>query len=349
MNKIPVLIFLLLCSMLPAAAPLEVKLDKVFDIGKKDIIFSDKVSAAEDNRGNLYVLDAKLHKIFKFSGKGQFIKAFGRKGRGPGDLYRPTHIAVSENNRLMISDVFSVSVMDLNGECLEKHNASRGGILWNKKYAGGNKVLALKPVTRTDAPPLVLVTLVPEARVINHNVLTCTSPKLYKEAIITHEGIAPEIWYAYSSGRSAVALSERYLVKVLNGKGLVETTIKKDIKNPPLSRKEREFIIETEINSWKQVDQAMKNGLKTTIPDVKTLITGVILSENMIFVKRTGEDITVADAPVLVDIYSIDGDFRGAVRLKSFPILTTDRHFYFKEETEDGEIIISKYAYKIKT
>jgi hypothetical protein len=204
------------------------------------------------------------------------------------------------------------------------------------------------PVSRTTVPRLVLVTLVPNVKVINNNVLECSSQELYKEAGIFHRSISPEIWYAYSSGRSVVALSESYLVKILNDKGIVEKTIKRDIKNPPLSKKERNFIIETEINQWKSIDQSMKNGLKKTIPNVKNLITGITLSKKLIFIRRVQEDITAFNAPVQVDLYSINGDFLGVIRLKSFPIFASDRYVYFKEETEDGEIFISKYFYKIE-
>lgn len=342
-----ILIFTLLFSFLLPSAPLEVKLSKMFDIGKKQITLSNNVSLAEDHQGHIYVMDSKLHKIFKFSDDGKFICAFGQEGQGPGDIYRPQHIAVSEKNQLIITDAYSVSVLDLNGKCLEKYNTSRCGFLIAKKYAGGNKILAKKIISRTEAPPLVLATLVPGVKVINDNVLEYSSQELYKEAGIFHESISPEIWYAYSSGRSVVAISESYVIKIINDKGMIERTIKKDVKNPPLSKKERDFIIETRINQWREIDQSMKNGLKKTIPHIKTLITGITLSKNMIFVRRVREDITDINAPEQADVYSINGDFPGTIRLKSFPIFATDRHFYFQEETEDGEIFISKYFYKI--
>jgi len=340
-------IFLLLFSFLLSSAPFEVELNKMFDLGNKQITLSNNVSLTQDNQGHIYVMDSKLHKIFKFSDDGRFICVFGQKGMGPGDIYKPQHIAVSEKNQLIISDAYSVSVLDLNGKCLKKYNVSKGGILGRKKYAGDNKILCRKLISRTTAPPLVLVTLVPDVKVINDNVLTCSSQKLYKEAGIFHESISPDILYAYSSGRSVVALTESYVIKILNNKGIIEKTIKKDIKNPLLSRKERGFIIETEINQLKDIDQSMKNGLKQTIPNIKNLITDITLSEDMIFVRRVRENITDINEPALVDLYSISENFLGIIRLKSFPIYTSKQHFFFKEETENGEIFISEYSYKI--
>lgn len=354
MNKLPLLIFTILFSVLYPFLPavvgadnLDMTMEKKFDLGKEQVTFSNRLSVTEDKQGQIYVLDGKLHKVFKFSPDGQYIAYFGQKGKGPGDLYRPNHIAISEKNQLVICDVHSVSVMDLNGKCLEKYNASVAGILWKKKYAGGNNFLALKPVKRNEVPPLILATLVPVVKIIDKNVLTCSSPELYKEAGIFHESISPEVLYAYGGGRSVVALSETYLFKIINGKGVIEKTIKRDIKNPALGKKEREYIIETQINQWKGIDQDMKNGLKKTIPPVKNLIVGITMSANRIFVQRVREDITDTGAPVPVDIYSSAGEFLGAVHIKSFPIHATDRYFYFKEESEDGDIIISKYTYKI--
>lgn len=346
-------IVLSMCSGLLAAAAADtagitLEIEKKFELGMEKVTFSDRLSVAEDFQGRIYVLDSKRHKVFKFSPGGRLLSSFGRKGRGPGDLYMARHIAVSEKNRLIISDAHSVSVFDLNGKCLVKYNASVGGILWNKKYAGGNKFLAEKAVNRYDVPPLVLATLTPEVKIIDNNVLTCSSPELYKEAGVFHESISPDIWYAYGGGRSVAALSEKYLIKIIGPDGKVVKIIKRNIKKPPLSKKEREYIIETKINQWKDIDQDMKNGLKKTIPGVKTLIAGITMSASRIFVRRVKDDITDLEAPVPVDIYSVAGEFLGAVKINSFPLHATDKHFYFKSESEEGDITLSKYAYKLK-
>jgi hypothetical protein len=57
------LIFLLLFSFLLPAAPLEVKLKKMFDLGNKQITLSNNVSLTQDNQGHIYVMDSKLHKV----------------------------------------------------------------------------------------------------------------------------------------------------------------------------------------------------------------------------------------------------------------------------------------------
>lgn len=341
------MLFLIPVPVLLFSSSLDVKLTKKFEIGEKQVTFSNKVSLAQDRQENIYVMDAKRHKIYTFSPAGQFLREFGKMGRGPGDFYRPQHITVTKENRLVISDVFSVSTLDLNGNCLEKIRVSRVARMLQKKYAGNDLILALKMMKRNISPPLVLVSIAPEVKVVNDKILECSTTPLYKEAGIFHDSISPEIWFDCSGGRSVAALSEKYLVKIIGPKGEIEKTIKKNIKNPRLSKKERNFIIETEINSWKGIDQAMKNGLKTTIPDVKNVITGITLSKSKIFVRRIRPDITKLDAPVPVDIYTIGGDFLGMVHLPSFPLLATDRYFYFKKETGDGDILISKYDYRI--
>jgi hypothetical protein len=48
-----------------------------------------------DEAGNIYVLDRRKAKIFKFDPAGSLIKAFGQQGNGPGEMMRPMELLAS--------------------------------------------------------------------------------------------------------------------------------------------------------------------------------------------------------------------------------------------------------------
>jgi len=61
------------------------------------------MSAAEDGKGNLFVLDDKDGTIKKFDADRKFLLQFGRKGQGPGELAYPMTIIPCTDGRLVVS------------------------------------------------------------------------------------------------------------------------------------------------------------------------------------------------------------------------------------------------------
>jgi hypothetical protein len=349
MRRVVLIFFLLVPVVSWSSSFLEVKLDKVFSIGESSVVLSDNVYLTEDPQGNAFVLDAKLHKIYKFSPGGKLLLEFGKRGKGPGDVFIPHHICISEKNQLVVLDLSSISFFDLDGKFQKKHSLSKAASLLRKKYAGGNYILARR-LNRHDltlTPRLVLISFLPEVKVVDNHFMTTSSQEDYKGEILFHDSFSPDIWFAYSNNRSVVVSSDTYRVRLVDKNGRSKTIIQKKMDAPVLSKKERQYIIETEVETLNGVDEAMKNGLIKTIPPIKSLITGIALSKSTIFIARTKDDITIENSPVPVDMYTVSGKFLGKIRLKTFPVHVTDRHFYFKEETDSGDIIITKKAYKI--
>ena len=86
--------------------------DEMFYKGIKSIAF------ASDGSFFATAMGGTSHSVFKFDKDGNFIKKFGRKGRGPGDLYFPLNLSILDNKYLLISEYATsrrISLFDLNG------------------------------------------------------------------------------------------------------------------------------------------------------------------------------------------------------------------------------------------
>lgn len=68
------------------------------DDGPAAYVFGSIVSFDIDEAGNIYLLDMLSHKVSVFSHSGQWIRSFGRRGRGPGEFERPYRIKLSRNS-----------------------------------------------------------------------------------------------------------------------------------------------------------------------------------------------------------------------------------------------------------
>ncbi|MCJ7581741.1 MAG: 6-bladed beta-propeller [Candidatus Aminicenantes bacterium] len=85
-----------------------------------EIGLSEITSFALDSAGNIYLINAwsSEFSIFKFDNFGNYVKCFGRKGQGPGEIQRAFFICVDADERVVTTDLSSLKIVffDNNGE-----------------------------------------------------------------------------------------------------------------------------------------------------------------------------------------------------------------------------------------
>ena len=70
--------------------------------------------------GSFFVANNRQHNIYKFDKNGNFIKKFGQKGEGPGDVYHPGDPTILDNKYLVVGEYASrrrITIWDLDGNC----------------------------------------------------------------------------------------------------------------------------------------------------------------------------------------------------------------------------------------
>lgn len=72
-----------------------------------DYQFARPMGVAEDDQGNLFILDDKDGVIRKFGPGRKFLLKFGRKGQGPGEFLYPMWICAAADGRLIVSTMSS--------------------------------------------------------------------------------------------------------------------------------------------------------------------------------------------------------------------------------------------------
>jgi hypothetical protein len=82
----------------------------------KDIYIRKAVSISHDG-SNIYACDMAEHEIFVFDINGNFLKKFGTRGQGPGNLLRPTTI-IYWRDLLIVYDIGNLRIqfLDKNGQ-----------------------------------------------------------------------------------------------------------------------------------------------------------------------------------------------------------------------------------------
>ncbi|HSK18146.1 MAG TPA: 6-bladed beta-propeller [Longimicrobiales bacterium] len=112
--------FVAAAAAVPATAQQTVKLpsrdnvlrDRPMDVfsvgtveGKDWEMFSGVRSVAFDRADNMYLLDAQNTRVVVFDARGGFVRQFGKKGGGPGELQAPLAMDITSDGRVVVSDL----------------------------------------------------------------------------------------------------------------------------------------------------------------------------------------------------------------------------------------------------
>jgi len=92
--------------------------------------------------GSIFVSNSMLHKIYKFSPDGQFIKEFAQYGQGPGDVISPFHIFILDNKYVAVEEspeVHRISIFDFSGKFVDV--IRMGHYAWDIEPLKDNKIL----------------------------------------------------------------------------------------------------------------------------------------------------------------------------------------------------------------
>ena len=72
--------------------------------GPEELLFGDVHALAVDAERNVYVFDRQASEVRVFDASGAHLRTFGRPGKGPGELARPTAMAVLPDGRVVVRD-----------------------------------------------------------------------------------------------------------------------------------------------------------------------------------------------------------------------------------------------------
>lgn len=90
----------------PAGGIKEIALKECWRLGgdteDEDEFFGVIVAVVTDKQGNVYLLDAQLHRVMVYDAGGGFLRAIGREGEGPGEFRRPGGMVMQPDGNLGI-------------------------------------------------------------------------------------------------------------------------------------------------------------------------------------------------------------------------------------------------------
>jgi hypothetical protein len=352
---------LLVCALAAslAASPaqpvrLAIELGAPLEIGRTELLFGSIVSVCEDGAGDFYVLDQREQKVLKFSPDGRRLGAFGRKGQGPGDFQSPGRIAFTPAGELAVfEDIALVSFHRTDGAFIRRLDLNgRLGL----GYVGPDRFYGWE--WEPEAQRQVLVdarnVLVSTFHAIPRDRFSAVLPDETGRMVMfnySHEAYVPRFLYAYGDGLSAVGISDRYEIALLDGKGQATASLRRDLPSRKIGAKERDFLergLADFVKSKNWPDRVARE-LAKKIPAVKAIVRAVLVSPGRIFVVRFPPDIAAAAALFPVDVFTREGAYLGTAELPEAPLFVSRGAMYFAREDADGNVYLVRRSYSWKS
>jgi hypothetical protein len=105
------------------AGPVVVRADEDWTANlPPDLFFESRGDIAVAPDGSVFVSNTSRHTIYKFDPKGRFVKRFGQKGQGPGDLTFPGRLSILDGQYLVVGEYATnqrLSLFDLDGNLVK--------------------------------------------------------------------------------------------------------------------------------------------------------------------------------------------------------------------------------------
>ena len=339
-------------SSLPAIPEpaVTIKLGQPLEIGRAELLFGSVASVCEDDAANFYVLDRLEQTIFKFSPDGRLLMKFGRKGQGPGDFQSPGQIVFTSQGELaVLEDLTYVSFhrtdgaflrrLDLNGRLGLGFVGTDRYYAWEWRPDGRQQLLV-------DAGNSVIRTFDAIARELFSAVLPDETGR-HVMFNYDNETYVPQFLYAHCSGLSAVGVSDRYEIALLDERGQTVKTLARDAKPRKISAGERD-LLERELGDFvksRNWPDRVGRELGKKIPALKNILSAVRVTPKNVLVFLFPPDITIEPARYPVDVFTREGAFLGTAELPEIPIFVSGSAMYFSRADADGNVYLVRRSY----
>lgn len=283
-------------------------------------------SVIDDETGNIYISDSKTHDIKKFSPKGSFIKAFGRKGSGPGDLYLPSFLVALKGTLYV----------------WEGGNRRISRFSYDGKFLGLERILERKSMTKMRALGGKQLAISFEKDMFRNNISTLftlciysTDLKLqktiYSHPIIRDKYITePErtnipqpfqgevLWDVSPSGKVIIGFSNDYTIEIHNGLAGKMGSFSHEYKPVPITKKDKEAFMSDIVNynSNGDINKTLPDYMIKNIdfPDHKPPYTNILVDSEENILVRTSQPWDKRNNMVL-DTFDKNGRFIQTVEI----------------------------------
>lgn len=321
--------------------------------GQNVFLQPDGLQAAED--GTLYIHDGMNRTNYIFDRDGRFVRSFGKKGQGPGEVQDQKSIFLV-GQTLIVVDTAKLHYFSRDGEYIK----SESNYYYRRRpalFIDAHRFVAA-PIGIFEAfegkGKIIVVDLDSGRETVIHEFLifsggTARVGRMVGSLIV--EGLTPLMTIGYSDGRIYYGMSDSYSIQItdLNGKSLGKFSLRRDKRRVSSEEKALRF------EDYPQTSRQARRQIMETTPDEATFFCRIESHQGLIFFF---EPEVIRRNLQAIDIFSPEGRYlyRSEITvdegltmmpLQSANPLLTDTHLYVALADEDLKVRIRKYRIRL--
>lgn len=295
--------------------------------GGDECIFSQVRGIDADESGRIYILDFNESHVYIFDSDGTYIKTFGRKGQGPGELDMPMTIKIIDRNKVAVGN-FSKGMIfyDLEGNFIREINTVKSGARGVEIDSDYN-LYGVLIVPEEEDPRFEFIKFDLEMnRLCSFG--SSPLPTARKEGFNPFGGAL-----RYAIRRDNFVISgdpQTYEINVYGPSGNLIRKISKEYDPVEITQEEKDRVMER-----------MSPDIKVSIPKYHNPYSWFMTDdEGRIFV-QTNEQ--VEEGSYFYDIFDPEGKCLAKIPLKMRPYLIKKNKLYTVESDEEGFLTVKRY------
>jgi len=302
-----------------------------------------------DNRGNIYVLDARNHRIQKYGSGGNHLQTIGRKGQGPGEFDTPYGMFVDDEGGIYIHDGMRVKVFKGDGSYLREiilesftHDISvdREGNIWGigRLPTEKGRTRSVVKLSKTGKLERIIADFPPP------DVAIRSEGGRGVMFFIDHEYIHELCCIPVDSQSTLYAYSSEYSLYRLDIKGETELIMEKVERPSSISQREKDAIFERHSDfEEKWPKDVVRDAIR--FPPHRPFFSKILADDKgRIYVERV-RSVLDGRTGIDFDIFSKDGYCLYQVSLPFSPDFIRNGYMYEIHSDEENERIrVHRYA-----
>ena len=318
----------------PKGAATKLILDEIYTVGSgssPEESFDMIVALDVLKDGTAYVLDMKDNRVKIFDGRGRFLRAFGKKGQGPGELNQPVGLIITPENEVLVEDVVNqrLAVFSLDGKFLRHISTAKAlGFSWIKM--NGRGTIIARSMGLGDAGNMCLAIKTYDKNLNPKIELAAVEFPISLQSKIDPFSAMNIIHALDSQGRLFFGSLKGYEIKVLSLEGKLLKTIGRDYDPVAITKEDKDEMLKAFPNvSGVNIKDMIR------FPVVYPPYGNFVLADEGRLLVRTYEKGRVKKE-FYWDVFDAEGRFVAKVLIVDEIRLWRDGKVYFFVENEDG-------------
>jgi hypothetical protein len=318
----------------PKGAATKLILEEIYTAGGGDSpeeSFAEIVALDVSKDGTAYVVDMKDNRVKIFDVRGKFLRAFGKKGQGPGELNQPVGLMITPENEILVEDVLNqrLALFTRDGKFLRNISTAKALGLSGIEMDGRGLIVA-RSMGLGDAGKMSMDVKTYDKDLNPKIKLAAIEIPISLQSKINPYSAMTLLYALDGQGRLYLGSQKGYEIKVLSLEGRLLKTIGRDYDPIAITKEDKDGML-------KQLSNVPGVNIKDMIqfPKVFPPYGNFVLADEGRLLVRTYEK-GRAEKEYYWDVFDAEGRFVAKVPIAHEIRLWRDGKVYFFVEDEDG-------------